>query len=230
MSVCFPRITKADRALEEGNYSHCIAVLSRAIVLEPHNLKLFKKRADAYFQLEDYTSAIANYNKAISLAPSEATSLAARMADAYFKSGKVLCSQNNLEAGLEAFTKASELHPDERDYTMQRWVWIYIHNYTCFYVHGQHVHTCFHVSNYRILYGTCVLMSTTVVTRTWARVKLACFLFSRVLCLLSLKRYEDCLQMVEAELEHGLPTPQLYLIHAKISIMFEKVHTMYIAT
>ena len=30
--------------------------------------------------------------------------------------------------------------------------------------------------------------------------------------------------MVQAELNHGLPTPQLYIIHAKISLIFDKVH------
>lgn len=32
--------------------------------------------------------------------------------------------------------------------------------------------------------------------------------------------------MVQAELERGPPTPQLYIIHAKISLMFEKVYSM----
>ena len=116
------RITAANRALEEGDYTHCIAVLSRAMALEPHNPELFKKRADAYIQLKDYASAIANYQKTISLAPSEATGLASRMADAYFKSGKILCAQGNLEAGLEAFTMAAQLLPQEQEYTLQRWV------------------------------------------------------------------------------------------------------------
>lgn len=127
----------ADRALEEGDYTHCVAVLSRAMALEPHNPELFKKRADAYIQLKDYSSAIANYQKTISLAPSQATGLASCMADAYFKSGKALCEQSNLEASLEAFTKAAELLPEEQEYTLQRWVWQHtqLHVFSCTKIH-----------------------------------------------------------------------------------------------
>lgn len=141
----------ADRALEERDYTHSVAVLSRAMALEPHNPELFKKRADAYFQLEDYTAAIANYKKAISLAPSEATGLASRMADAYFKSGKVLCTQNKLEDGLEAFTRASQLNPEDQECTLQRWVWLHtqLHVFSCTESVRPYLFSCI---NYNLMY------------------------------------------------------------------------------
>ena len=43
-------------------------------------------------------------------------------------------------------------------------------------------------------------------------------------CLLHLGRCEECLKMVETELERGPPTPQLHLMRAKISLLFEKVN------
>ena len=122
MRISF-RIIKADRALEEGDHARCISILSRAIALAPCNAELFKKRGDAYFQLNDFVSAIANYKRTISLSPSEAAGLAARVADAYYRSGRLFCAESRFEAALEEFSRASEFHPDGREYTMQRWVW-----------------------------------------------------------------------------------------------------------
>ena len=120
--MCFHRTVKADEALREGDYRRCISILSRAIALDPHNPELFRTRAEAHFQLSDYPAAVANYRKTVSLSPSEAAGLAPRMADAYYKNGCGLRNRNDVTSALEAFTKASELCPNEREYIMQRYV------------------------------------------------------------------------------------------------------------
>ena len=121
MYLCY-RVTEADRAMEGGDFRHCVAVLTRAVALNPQNPILFHKRADAYFELNDYSSAIVNYKKTVSLAPEKATELAIKMADTHFRYGDVFSQRGEHEAALEEYTIASNLRPCERDYIIKRCV------------------------------------------------------------------------------------------------------------
>ena len=114
---------KAYQACEDGDHARCISTLSRAIALEPRNAELFKRRADACVAFGDYHSAILNYKRTIILNPAEEAGLVPRMADAFFQSGKQLRAEEDFVGALEAFSKASECRPGEREYTLQRWVW-----------------------------------------------------------------------------------------------------------
>jgi tetratricopeptide (TPR) repeat protein len=53
------------------------------------------------------------------------------------------------------------------------------------------------------------------------------YIMRRLECLLRLGRGEQCLNLVEKELKQGLPTPELHLMHAKISLSFEKVNRQF---
>ena len=190
------RVEKAERAMEEGDYRQCIALLSRAISLDPSNHTLFKLRAAAFLGQADYTPAIANYNKTVSLYPKEAGGVASKLADAHFKRGEKLFGGGDYNSALVDFIAASKLCPEKRIYTISRWVqWVWL-------VVG-------------------------VVCPDWSLFVHIGSCLSRMDCLLCLGRSEECLGMVQEELTRGSPTPQLYLMHAKINLLFEKVnHTL----
>ena len=113
--------------MEEGDHTHSIAVLSRAISLDPSNPTLFKLRATAHFNQGDYTAVIANYNKTVSLCPEGAGGVAYKLADAHFRRGEKLLCGGDYELALADFMAASELCPVERIYITSRcvqWVWL----------------------------------------------------------------------------------------------------------
>ena len=108
--------------MEGGDTRRCVGVLSRAISLDPRNAKLFRMRGHALFELSDYSSAIANYKKTVSLSPSEAETVAVRMANTHSRLGEELGSRGNHEAALAEFSSAAKLCPDTRNYVMKRCV------------------------------------------------------------------------------------------------------------
>ena len=113
--------------MEEGDHTHSIAVLSRAISLDPSNPTLFTLRATAHFNQGDYTAVIANYNKTVSLCPEGAGGVAYKLADAHFRRGEKLLGGGDYELALADFRAASELCPVERIYITSRcvqWVWL----------------------------------------------------------------------------------------------------------
>ena len=114
------RLEQAQREHQEGNLTRCIAILSRAITLQPRNPELFKRRAEAYVSQQHYHSAIINFKKTISLSPSEETILTPRMATIHYLHGQSLYQEGKFEEALEAFSKSSEFCPEEREYTMRR--------------------------------------------------------------------------------------------------------------
>ena len=118
---------EAERATERGDHKRSLAILSRAVSLEPSNHTLFRCRAEAYFQLGDHTAAIANYNKTVSLSPDEAGGVASRLADAHSRRGEQLSREEAYDSALRDFTAASELCPSERNYITRRcgqWAWL----------------------------------------------------------------------------------------------------------
>ena len=64
-----------------------------------------------YSKLEDYNSAIDNFNKAIKYH--------AEYGDAYFELGKIYLKQDNFEKAMNCFKKALEIHPDKKDFQKQ---------------------------------------------------------------------------------------------------------------
>jgi len=114
------RLEQAQREHQEGNLTCCLAILSRAITLQPRNPELFKRRAEAYVSQQDYHSAIINFKKTISLSPSEETILTPRMATIHYLHGQSLYQEGRFEEALEVFSKSSEFCPEEREYTMRR--------------------------------------------------------------------------------------------------------------
>ncbi len=50
-------------------------------------------------------------------------------------------------------------------------------------------------------------------------------LFLRISCLLSLDRYEECVEMIKQELETDHSNPELYILRAKLKLLFGDVST-----
>ena len=113
---------KAERARENGDLRHSLSLLSRAIALDPSDHALFRLRAAVHSALDEHTAAIANYNKTLSLCPSESTDVACRLADAHSRRGVELVARGDHTSALKDFTFASDLCPSDRDYVMRRCV------------------------------------------------------------------------------------------------------------
>ncbi len=47
----------------------------------------------------------------------------------------------------------------------------------------------------------------------------------RISCLLSLHRYEECVEMIKQELETDHSNPELYILRAKLKLLFGDVST-----
>ena len=61
----------ANEKFDKEDYQGAIDDYSKAIELDPQNLKAFSSRGDAKFNLEDYQGAIDDYSKAIELNPAD---------------------------------------------------------------------------------------------------------------------------------------------------------------
>lgn len=114
------RLQEAKKLHSEGDPRSAIKKLTRAIVLDQRNADLFLQRAEVYVSLEDYHSAIINYQKVLSLRPSEEEEIFHKLAAVHSLHGQSLMSSRRYEQALRAFDRALGCSPGEKEYVMKR--------------------------------------------------------------------------------------------------------------
>jgi tetratricopeptide (TPR) repeat protein len=90
-------------AVKTGHYKESVDILSKSLKLDSSNAGTWKIRGDAYFALENYSSAFADYSESLKIIPNAA---------AFAGLGDVFVKMNNIPEGINSYTKAIELNPD----------------------------------------------------------------------------------------------------------------------
>ncbi len=114
------RLQEAQRLQREGDSQSAIKTLTRAIALDRHSASLFLQRAEAHVSLEEYHSAALNYQKALSLRPSEGETIRCRLAAVHALHGQSLVSDSRHDQALGEFDQALVHCPGEKEYVMKR--------------------------------------------------------------------------------------------------------------
>lgn len=107
-----------ERAMEmkkEKDLMGIITCLNKAINLKTDDPVFYVERAEVYIQLCDFQSAILNYKKAC-LLESRNETFYSRLAFLYYFQGQTLFDQRLYPEALEAFSRASEMVPDNVGY------------------------------------------------------------------------------------------------------------------
>jgi tetratricopeptide (TPR) repeat protein len=87
---------KAEGAMLENNFSHAVQSFNEALLISPAFGRAWLRKGDAYFMLENYDSAILNYNKAIEYTP---------LSFGYFKRGLAYQQNKNIPAATNDFKR-----------------------------------------------------------------------------------------------------------------------------
>jgi tetratricopeptide (TPR) repeat protein len=96
-------LAEGNEAVKMGHYKKSLELLSKSIKLDSSNAETWQIRGDAYFALEDYSSAFADYSESLKIIPNAA---------AFAGLGNVFVKMNNIAEGINSYTKAIELNPD----------------------------------------------------------------------------------------------------------------------
>ncbi|GFN88430.1 tetratricopeptide repeat protein 16, partial [Plakobranchus ocellatus] len=107
-----------ESAMERKNDNDLLGIityLNKAINLKTDDPIFYVERAEAYIQLCDFQSAILNYKKAC-LLESRNQAYYSRLAFLYYFQGQTLFDQRLYPEALEAFSRASEMVPDNIGY------------------------------------------------------------------------------------------------------------------
>jgi tetratricopeptide (TPR) repeat protein len=100
-------LTEGIEAVKTGDYKKSVDILSQSIKLDSTNVETWQVRGDAYFALENYSAAFADYSESLKIAPNAA---------AFAGLGNVFVKMNNISEGINSYTKAIESNPDCADY------------------------------------------------------------------------------------------------------------------
>ncbi|MEL7037095.1 MAG: tetratricopeptide repeat protein [Cyanobacteria bacterium J06592_8] len=98
--------------LEKGNPKAATRTLSKAINYNPENPKAYHQRGNAYYDLEDYQQAIADYTQAIQLDPN--------YTNAYFNRGLARYDAQDFQGAIVDYSKVIELDPQDTDAYFKR--------------------------------------------------------------------------------------------------------------
>lgn len=98
--------------LEAGDQEGAIKAFNRSIQLSPDNGDAFRKRANAYYDMQDYDQAIADYTQAIKLDPTNS--------DTYFNRSLTYHQMGNFPAAINDLTQVIRLSPEDADAYYQR--------------------------------------------------------------------------------------------------------------
>lgn len=104
-------LVKGADALENGHYLKSVDILSKSINFDSTNAAAWQTRGDAYFALENYSAAFADYSESLKISPN---------APAFTGLGNVFVKMNNIPEGINSYTKAIELCRDCADYYFLR--------------------------------------------------------------------------------------------------------------
>lgn len=95
-------LAEGSEAVMNGHYMKSVDILSESIKLDSTNAKARQIRGDAYFALENYSAAFADYSESVKISPN---------APAYAGLGNVFVKMNNIPESIINYTKAAELEP-----------------------------------------------------------------------------------------------------------------------
>lgn len=99
---------KGNEFMRSSNHKEAVKFYTKAIELSPQNHIFYANRAAAHTHLKDYRSAIIDCEKSISLND--------RYSKSYSRLGTALFYEGSYERAVDAYTKASELDPENKDY------------------------------------------------------------------------------------------------------------------
>lgn len=100
--------TKGNELMGQSKYKEAIAYYTKAIELEPTNHIFFANRAAAHTHTKDYRAAIMDCEKSISINET--------YSKAFSRLGTALFYDGNYSRAVDAYTRASELEPDNESY------------------------------------------------------------------------------------------------------------------
>jgi tetratricopeptide (TPR) repeat protein len=100
-------LAEGSEAIKAGDYKKSVDILSKSIKLDSTNAETWQTRGNAYFALENYSAAFADYSESSKIVPNAA---------AFAGLGNVFVKMNNLPEGINSYTRAIELLPDCADY------------------------------------------------------------------------------------------------------------------
>jgi small glutamine-rich tetratricopeptide repeat-containing protein alpha len=100
--------TKGNELMGQSKYKEAIAYYTKAIELEPTNHIFFANRAAAHTHIKDYRLAIMDCEKSISINEN--------YSKAFSRLGTALFYDGNYTRAVDAYTKASELEPENESY------------------------------------------------------------------------------------------------------------------
>nr|XP_020450677.1 tetratricopeptide repeat protein 16 isoform X1 [Monopterus albus] len=108
--------TNGKEAMGKSQYEKAVICFSKAITLQPEQTQLYVSQAEAYLQLCDFQSSAACYKQAWLLEPG---AFSDRLAFIYYLQGQCLFDRGLFLDAFEAFSKAAEVKPGCRAYTVR---------------------------------------------------------------------------------------------------------------
>lgn len=100
-----------NRYLSELKYSEAVNAFTKAIDIEPKRSQAYEGRADAYSYMQEYDLAIADYERAIELAPDNGDEIQIKLDDLRESSGP----ESAVESEANAGTSENTANPEEKN-------------------------------------------------------------------------------------------------------------------
>lgn len=101
--------------MDRGIPGAAIVLLNKSIMLHPNCCKYYRLRGNAYLEICDFKSAVANYKRVVAMEPDDMEGWD-RLALMYYFLGQSLFDCKLHSEALEAFTRAAEICPSVESY------------------------------------------------------------------------------------------------------------------